>query len=436
MSMGLNALRGAIDNGSMTFFRSMKRVWFVDDELPAYDFIRAHVKRYSRLPDLKTVRENGFVLPTIKEKPKYYVDRISERAVYNAVQEQHADLLSAMRGRDVPLIKQALSEMIIATRIVENKQDYSTLTEQSATIREEYREAKRRPGLQGIPLGYGPLDEITNGAQGGDVIVIAGRPNKGKSYKLLSMMAAAHNAGFAPAVCSMEMTSKQLALRYIGMTARLNPDLIRRGELSTTRGEPIFMSTLERITNMPPVHFLEGNFRKSVADVDALTQQFTPDILYIDAGYLLRAEKENKNYSKSDQIGEVMQDIKTMAHDRNIPVVMTVQLNRDAARVGKKGLDLAFLAGTDIIGQAATVVVGLMDGRPPYETMTRQCQVIKNREGKLLTYGMNFMFSPMDFSYLVGSEMAEPLPGAEETPEDAAAVANEVREMEEQGWER
>ena len=436
MTAGLNALRAIIDTGSLNQFRKLRADWFIEEEADVYKFVRGHIKKYSRLPDVPTVKENGFQLPKVKEPPAYYIERLSERAVYNAVNDKHTELISAMRNRGVGEIKKALADMVQATRIVEQRHDYSTLREQAGIVEENYRKAKRRPGLQGITLGYGPLDDITNGGQGGDVIVIAGRPNKGKSYKLLNMMKAAHDDGFSPAVCSMEMTSNQLCTRYIGMQSKLNPDYIRRGELSTNMGEPVFLQTLDRIADMAPVHFLEGNFRKSVSEVDNLVQQFAPDILYIDAGYLLRPENFNKNFSKADYIGMVMEEIKSMAHDRNIPVVITVQLNRDAARVGKKGggkqLDLANLAGTDVIAQAATVVIGLVDGKPPYETITRECQVIKNREGKLLTYQMNFNFSPMDFSYADGSEFVE---GEEPAANNAQAQA-EIEQMAEAGWER
>lgn len=436
MSMGLNALRGVIDAGSVTLFRSLKAEWFTEDEADYFDYVRKHVKRYSRLPDIKTLNDNGYKLPGIKQPAQYYIDKLADRAVYNAVNEKHAGLVAAMRNKDVDAIKGALREMIQGTRIVERRDDYSTLAEQAEIVREEYKAAKRSPGLQGITLGYQPLDDITNGAQGGDVIVIAGRPNKGKSYKLLSMLRAAHLGGYAPAVCSMEMTSKQLSTRYLGMLSGVNPDFIRRGELSTAGGERVFYATLAGLAQMPPLHFMEGNFRKSVSDVDQLVQQFSPDILYIDAGYLLTPELQNKNFSKADYIGRVMEEIKAMAHDRNVPVVMSVQLNREAARAGKKGLDLSFLAGTDVIAQAATVVIGMTDGKPPYEDITREYQVIKNREGKLLTYQGNFNFSPMNFGYIEGSEAAGS--GDTEEPDTARdeAVQEEARQLAEAGWER
>jgi len=306
----------------------------------------------------------------------------------------------AMLSKDVVKIKSALTSMLQATRIVENKKDYTTLTEQSVVILDQYRDAKSRPGLQGITTGYEALDNTTNGLQGGDILIIAGRPNIGKSYKLLSMMRASWRRGYHPGAVSMEMTSNQLSTRFIGMDTGMNPDLIRRGQLSTLVGEERLVEFVARVGDLPPLHFLEGSFRKSVSDVATFVQEYSPDVLYIDAGYLLHPETQNRNFSKRDYISATMEELKCLAQDANIPIVMSVQLNREARKSSKKQLDLSFLADTDVIGQIATVVIGMVPGKVPFEDATREYQVIKNREGKLHTYYGNFMFNPMNFDYL------------------------------------
>jgi replicative DNA helicase len=432
-STGLLTLRAVLDAGSVTTFRSLKAAWFTDDEKEAYKFVQAHFRRYNRLPDVSTLKENGYTLPSVKQPAQYYIDRLSQRAVFNAVTDASSVYQEAMKSRDVDKIKSALNAMVQATRVVENKRDYTTLVEQAGVILQNYQDAKRKPGLQGITTGYQLLDDVTNGLAGGDILIIAGRPNMGKSYKLLSMLRAAWNAGYHPGVVSMEMTSSQLSTRLIGMETRMNPDLIRRGELSTMIGEPRLINFVEGVADRAPLHFLEGNFRKTVGDVRVFVQEFSPDILYIDAGYLLHPEVQNRNFSKRDYVSAVMEEVKCIAQDANIPIVMSVQLNRQAKQSGKKQLDLSFLAETDVIGQIATLVIGMVKGKVPLEDTTREYQLIKNREGKLITYQGQFQFNPMCFDYIPGTESAG---DGDDVEAEIEATQNGLDDLEAAGWTR
>lgn len=437
MSLGLNAIRAIVDNGSLELFRTLKPEWFVDTEEDIYKFVRSHVRRYGTLPSFDTLRENGHRLPSVREPAAYYVERLAQRAVYSAVSDRHAGFIEAMKSRDTAQIKQQLAEMLVATRQVDYRQDCSTLMEQLQGVIADYQEAKRRPGLQGVTLGNPVLDAVTNGGQAGDLIVIAGRPNIGKSWKLLSMLRGAWKAGHSVAVVSMEMPSRQLSRRLLGMESGLNPDMLRRGELSSNYGESAFYQTVERIGNLPPITFLEGSFRKTVADIDNLVQQCTPDILMVDAAYLVSPTSVNRNASVRDAKNTVLEELKSLAIDRRIPVVLSWQLNREAKRNGKKGLDLSHIAETDGLGQIASVVIGMLKGKVPLEASTREYQIIKNREGQLLSYHANFSFNPMNFDYIEGSEFEDGArPASTDEGEEGASEVDSNMTMENSGWEQ
>lgn len=435
MSLGLNAIRGIIDTGSVTAFRQLKAEWFVEEELEAFQFVKDHFRRYSRLPDRKTMEENGFVLNKVRQPAQYYIDKLSARAVYNSVRDNHGQLLDAMKGKDVREIKKALKVLVQSTRAVDNSQDFSTLDEQALAVLDEYKEAKSNPGLQGITTGFPVLDEVTNGLQPGDVIALAGRPNIGKSYLLLKMMNAAWRAGSPCGGVSMEMKTRQLARRFLGMETGLNPDLIRKGQLSSNYGERLLKTTIRDIQNRPPIFFLEGNFRKSVSDVDNMIQEFSPDIAFIDAGYLLTPDKASKGYVKrNEHVAAVMEEIKMMAENRKIPVVVSVQFNREMKKGGKKEMDVSFLAETDVIGQIATLVLGIRHGRTPLEDVTREIGLIKNREGALITFQTNFNFNPMNFDYRPGSEALDRVSQSGLDEQGQEALDNNMNALENSGW--
>src|SRR3954466_8697999 len=74
--------------------------------------------------------------------------------------------------------------------------------------------------VTGVPTGYTKLDQMTSGLQGGDLIVIAGRPSMGKTALALNIAEhVAVSQGLPVAIFSMEMSASQLATRMLGSIA-------------------------------------------------------------------------------------------------------------------------------------------------------------------------------------------------------------------------
>ena len=86
--------------------------------------------------------------------------------------------------------------------------------------------------VTGVPTGFTDLDKMTSGMQGGDLIIVAGRPSMGKTS--FSMNIGEHVAieqGLPVAVFSMEMGAVQLAMRMLGSVGLLDQHRMRTGKL-------------------------------------------------------------------------------------------------------------------------------------------------------------------------------------------------------------
>lgn len=406
MSIGKSLLAALIEARSKNAFRQVEAEWFIDDEVDIYNFIRIHFRTHGTFPDNEVLQENGFVLTRPRQPFSYYLERIKNRAIFNAINEDFPDLAEAMKTRNMEEAIEIISSMNRSGRTIANTNDFSVILEEAALIEEDYKKAKASPGVQGITFGYEPLDEVTDGAHGGELLIIAGRPNVGKSYKLLKMAMAAWDAGNVPLILSMEMGSKNLALRAIAMKSGLNPNFIRKGQLSSLVGEQKFYEVLDSLKDKPPIHFVRGNFKKNTGDVDNAIQELSPDIVYIDAAYELRPEGNARGKATWERIAEVFTDIKTIAENRNVPIVASVQINREGEqKSGKKRRPkLGHLGGADAIAQVADMVVMMYPGLAPREKITRDCFLVKNREGdNNLRYQSHFTFNPMKFDYIEGT---------------------------------
>ncbi|MDP1658252.1 MAG: DnaB-like helicase C-terminal domain-containing protein, partial [Methylotenera sp.] len=105
--------------------------------------------------------------------------------------------------------------------------------------------------VTGVPTGFADLDSMTSGMQGGDLIIVAGRPSMGKTAFSLNMAEnVALDTGLPVAVFSMEMASTQLAMRMIGSVGRLDQHRMRTGKLEDEDWEKL-TTALGKLTEAP-----------------------------------------------------------------------------------------------------------------------------------------------------------------------------------------
>jgi hypothetical protein len=97
-----------------------------------------------------------------------------------------------------------------------------------------------------------------------------------------------------------------------------------------------------------------------------------------------------------ERLSTVAEQLKTLAITRNIPIIITVQFNREASKT--KNFDVATLAGSDALGQLGSIIVAINNAEEPYEETRRSLTMIKNREGAVCEFDIEYSFDPPNFS--------------------------------------
>jgi replicative DNA helicase len=244
------------------------------------------------------------------------------------------------------------------------------------------------------------------GAMGGDVIVIAGRAGMGKSWLLNEIGYKQWLAGNSVLVVTMEMGKRQFVRRWMGRHLGINPNFIRSGQLSHW-AEQRLRESPETVLQMPGVYVVSGDMEKHVEGVESVVAETTPDVILVDAAYLLTIEGRRSNgISKWERIGEVIAQLKKMAIRYDRPVIITVQFNRNQKSNTRREMDLGDIAGSDSIPQDASVVLGVRKGQPPYDSIRREVEVLKNREGEVGKFEVNFRFTPPNMEEQLPNESA------------------------------
>lgn len=184
-------------------------------------------------------------------------------------------------------------------------------------------EGKQR---RGISTQFLDLDEMLNGLQEGEMIVVAARPSMGKTAFSMNIVEAIAAQQIPCAVFSLEMSAQALAQRMICSRANIDAHLVRKGllrnhefqELARACNElrqfPIWVDDTPGLTPMT----LRAKARR-------LKRQHGIGMIMIDYMQLM----DNPGVeSRQQQISEISRAIKHVARDLRVPVIALSQLNR------------------------------------------------------------------------------------------------------------
>jgi len=401
MSLGTQFIRACLRDNNTGLLREAKKKLFIgDDEEHCFDFVTSHLSDYGTLPDKQVIEEAGVPIARRAKQPaQFYLDRLRKRFVFAQINSEMPDFRAAMESEDVESAVQHMRTMIAGATEQLQPNSFATLDTLAEEVRADYEHAKLHPGLRGITLGWPTLDALTLGAQGGDLIVVAGRTGMGKSWVLSKMAHESWLSGHSILFVSMEMSLVPIARRFVGLHSGINPNYIRAGHLSS-QGEQKLLQELEDITATGAnAFFLSGDFKKEVSAIEEMVSEFDCEIIYIDAAYLLSpTAKRGGSITRWEQIATVVQELKQLALKTNKPIVISVQMNRNVKKRSTKSLDTGDIAGSDSIPQDASIVFGLRQGPSPFEKTRRIGELMKNREGEEARIDFNFKFAPVDMS--------------------------------------
>jgi len=180
--------------------------------------------------------------------------------------------------------------------------------------------------LTGIVSGFYDLDKFTCGFQGSDLIILAARPSMGKTAMAINTAVNVASMGHAVFIFSLEMAKNQLIDRIISSEAWVNGMKFKTGNFSSEDWEKISAASSRiyelpiRIDDSSSLSYMEI-IRRSRRE----KKQYGIELIIIDYLQYITGEKgHGKNY----EIESITRNLKAMAKDLNIPVLLLSQLNR------------------------------------------------------------------------------------------------------------
>ena len=185
--------------------------------------------------------------------------------------------------------------------------------------------------IQGLATGFRDVDNLLNGLQPGQMIVIAARPSMGKTS--LAMNIAEHvcvDQEKAVAVFSLEMTTQDLVQRLLCSRARVNSQKIRSGIPDSSDFPKLMKAASELskskmlIDETPSISIIEMR-----AKARRMKQRDNIELLVVDYLQLMQSTTRRAKDNRQIEISEISSGLKALAKELHIPVIVLAQVNRN-----------------------------------------------------------------------------------------------------------
>jgi len=346
-----------------------------------------------------------------------YAELVRERAVQRRlahVATQIAESALAPVGKEVAqLLDEAESKIFeIAESGARKDQGLLEIKPVLAKVFEKIDHLYHRDNpsdITGVPTGYTKIDEMTSGLQGGDLIIVAGRPSMGKTALALNFAQfIAVDNGLPVAIFSMEMSSTQLAQRMLGSIARVDQHKMRTGRLNDSEWSHL-SDAMGRLHETPI--FIDETGALTALEVRArarrLKRQYSKlGLIVIDYLQLMSASSQGEN--RATEISEISRSLKAMAKELDVPVVALSQLNRALEQRPNKRPQMADLRESGAIEQDADVILAIYrdevyNPESP-DKGTAEVIILKQRNGPIGMAKLTFLGQYTRFENYAGPE--------------------------------
>ena len=273
--------------------------------------------------------------------------------------------------------------------------------------------ATKRLTQEGTRTGFAALDNLTNGFQPADLVLLAARPSVGKTAFALNMMTGAMQSGGRVVMFSMEMPRASIMQRILSSLSGVSLFRIRRGEMFEHDWSPLSRASAEIGTFDLLVDDRAG---LSVADMRTVArrQRAMGPLALVVVDYLQLA-RGTSDENRNQEVSSISRGLKALAKELAVPVLALSQFNRDSEKSGGRP-KLVNLRDSGALEQDADLVL-LLHREDITNRLDRKAELIvaKHRNGETGLIELEFNGAVQRFNEVPGQAPPEEaaLPPAE-----------------------
>ena len=221
-----------------------------------------------------------------------------------------------------------------------------------ADLTKRYEAGER---MSGLATGWTDLDEVTDGWQPGDLIIVAGRPSMGKS--VMGFQTALHSGmhGRRAMLCSLEMRTDQVVRRMVACVGRVGHTGLRKPHTMDESAWPRVTFGVSEVRAAALVIDDHAALAPAQIVARARREHMRSPLHLVVIDHL--HEMKFPGRDRVNEIGDGVRELKALGKEIGCPVILLAQLNRaNTARTNQRPT-MADLRASGSIEEAADVIL-------------------------------------------------------------------------------
>jgi replicative DNA helicase len=356
---------------------------FVEKDRDIFTFIVNYYRDFGEQPTAEVI---GAEFPTFMDRfeecPEpvdYYLAQIKKQYLSNLLLNLSKDIAISMKSNKDPFVildEKLRFAIAKADTLTTNTRDEDWINSAS-TRYNDYLNIKSKMGIEGIITPFPSLNGYMQLVDGTLNYVVA-RQGVGKTWLLCRLAIHAwETTNKAIMIDTREMPISQIGRRLDALKFNLSYEDLRKGDLNSAE-EQRWKIELERhnSSGLNPLHLLEesGGVMALASKID----KYKGGVLFIDGAYMIPDDRsKSMNSPEWQRITNVMRDLKRLAKQKNIPIVVSLQFSKEASNTNGNASNIAL----GDVAKEADCILGLFRSEDQKNSERATLKILKNREG-------------------------------------------------------
>jgi replicative DNA helicase len=322
---------------------------------------------------------------------KHYISILKKNATLRRLVSAGTEIIrQTTAAEDEQAALRTAEKLIFDISREEEKRELTALSAELPELLEDLDIIAKDPtALRGLKTGFYALDNITNGLQKSNLIIIGARPSVGKTSLAMNIVLnSALKYKTKCAIFSLEMSKKEIATRALCSVAKVSLTRATRGELNPDEWSKLWAANKKLLSASI---YVDDNSAITPAEIMRkcvrLKREQSLDLVMVDYLGLMGAINNNTRYdNRQVQVAENSRAMKIMAKDLDIPVLLLSQLNRSIET--RKGQDsepvLSDLRESGAIEQDADIVMFIHKPKAENEQEVKEDGLNRDYDAKII----------------------------------------------------
>lgn len=318
---------------------------FLVDEaaLGAFNFIHLHITETGKVPARAVVAERFPALQTPdaardQVAVEWVVRELRKRKTFALVQRGLSDAVGELKVQSPEAALEVVDRMIRDVEAVRQKIKVHDIQQIGDKLIQLYEDIKS--GKMGVEFPWRSLNLMTRGMWPETVTFFAARPGTGKTFVVIICARHGHLNGHRVLIVSPEMNSLEMGERFFAIEGGVAYSDVISGSLGQVAGPDGISAEQRYVTAInsqigpgPGPWIVDDEDRLTAPALEATIAALQPDLLAVDAAYLLRIGKG----SRYERIIEIVEWLRYVAKKFHMAVAATSQLTKEAEKKGVVG---------------------------------------------------------------------------------------------------